>query len=112
MSYLSVIHAKGDTRGSRQGGRDKLRKGGPHDTEGVWYTLARNLSVMNGFVIGVTPLDTFRKNNSDNYWHAIIWYVYDNDDVIRKDMIWYKMDKNDNGLGLHDRLGMHEFKHV
>jgi len=29
------IHAKGDTRGSRQGGRDKLRKGGPHDTEGV-----------------------------------------------------------------------------
>jgi len=26
---------QGDTRGSRQGGRDKLRKGGPHDTEGV-----------------------------------------------------------------------------
>jgi len=22
------------------------------------------------------------------------------------------MDKNDNGLGLHDRLGMHEFTHV
>jgi len=59
--------AKGDTRGSRQEGRDKLHKGGPHDTEGVRYTLARNLSIMNEFVIGVTPLDTSRKNNSDNY---------------------------------------------
>jgi len=69
---LSVIHAKGDTRGSRQGGRDTLRKIGPHDTEGIRYTLARNLSVMNGIVIGVTPLDTLRKSNSDNMFITIM----------------------------------------
>jgi len=95
VSCLSVIHAKGDTRGSRQGGRDKLHKGGPHDTEGVRYTLARNLSVMNGFVIGVTPLDTFRKNDSVNTWSTTIPYTCDNDNdnVICKFMILYYTDK-------------------
>jgi len=46
--------------------RDKLRKGGPHATEGVRYTLARFSSVMYGIVLGVTPPDTLRKMNSDN----------------------------------------------
>jgi len=96
----------------RQGGRDKLRKGGPHDTKGVWYTLARNLSIMNGIVIGVTPLYTLRKSNSDYYWYTIIWYVYESNDMIRNDMVWDKIEKNDNGLGMRDRLGMYEFTHV
>jgi len=47
-------------------GRDKLRKGGPHDTEGVRCTLARFSSVMYGIVLRVTPPDAFRKMNSDN----------------------------------------------
>jgi hypothetical protein len=47
--------------------RDKLRKGGPHDTEGVRCTLARFSSVMYGIVLGVTPLDAFHKMNQDNY---------------------------------------------
>jgi len=59
---LSVIHAKGDTRGSHQGGRDTLRKVGPHDTEGLRCTLARYSSVKNGIVIRVTQLDAFRKS--------------------------------------------------
>jgi len=39
---------QGDTRGSRQGRRDTLRKVGPLDTEGVRCTLARFSSVMYG----------------------------------------------------------------
>jgi len=45
---------------------DKLRKGGPHVTEGVRCTLARFSSVMSGIVLGVTPPDALRKMNSDN----------------------------------------------
>jgi len=48
------------------GERDKLRKGGPHVTEGVRCTLVRFSSVMYGIVLGVTPLDTLCKMNSDN----------------------------------------------
>ena len=48
------------------GERDKLRKGGPHVTEGVRCTLAMNSSVMYGIVLGVTPPDTLRKMNPDN----------------------------------------------
>jgi len=40
-----VIHAKGDFKRFTPGGRDTLRKVGPHDTEGVRCTLARNSSV-------------------------------------------------------------------
>ena len=48
------------------GGRDTLRKVGPHDTKGVRCTLARFSSVMYEIVLGVTPPDTLRKMNSDN----------------------------------------------
>jgi hypothetical protein len=66
VSCLSVIHAKGDTRGSRQRGRDTLRKVGPHDTEGVRCTLARFSSVKQGILLGVTPLNTLSNMNQDN----------------------------------------------
>ena len=72
------------------GERDKLRKGGPHVTEGVRCTLARFLSVMYGIVLGVTPPDTLRKMNSDinvcstltsNIMneHEYVWLRYDYD---------------------------------
>jgi hypothetical protein len=38
-----------------------------HDTEGVRCTLARFSSVMYAIVLGVTPPDTLRKINQDNY---------------------------------------------
>jgi len=50
---------QGDTRGSRQGGRDQPRKGGPHDTKGVWCTLARFSSVLYG--------DIFRGYSTRDY---------------------------------------------
>jgi len=48
------------------GERDKLRKGGPHLTEGVRCTSARFSSMMYGIVLGVTPPDALRKMNLDN----------------------------------------------
>jgi hypothetical protein len=40
-----AIHAKGDFKRFTPGGRDTLRKVGPHGTEGVRCTLARFSSV-------------------------------------------------------------------
>jgi len=61
-----AIHAKGDSKRFTFWGRVTHRKVGPHDTEAVWCTLARNSSVMYGIVLRVTPHDTLRKMNSDN----------------------------------------------
>jgi len=61
-----LISTPGGYKRLTPGGRDTLRKVGPHDTEEVRCTLARNSSVMYGIVLEVTPPDTLRKMNSDN----------------------------------------------
>ena len=90
MSCLLRSTQGWDLKGFLLWERDKLRKGGPHATEGVRCTLARFSSVMYGIVLGVTPPDTLRKMNSDNNVcstltpnimneHDYVWLRYDYD---------------------------------
>jgi len=92
------------------GEREKLRKGGPHVTEVVRCTLARNSSVMYGIVLGVTPPDTLRKMNSDNNVYSTLtsnimnehnyaWLRYDYDMLL--DM--YRFMQVGQGMKLYRR---------